>query len=88
MRCTGVGGWRTTRTAPCPSDGLSALLAVVAGVSLAATGRSPRGLFDLVIVLNRWVPRVVAHAALLTAVHLLFRLDQGGDEGDKPTAAS
>ncbi|MFI6463052.1 DUF4389 domain-containing protein [Streptomyces sp. NPDC050538] len=70
---------------PWASGGLIALLAVFAGVSLAATGRYPRGLFDLVIGLNRWVLRVVAYAALLTDVYPPFRLDQGGDE---PGAAS
>jgi hypothetical protein len=65
---------------PWASGGLIALLAIFAGVSLAATGRYPRGLFDLVIGLNRWVLRVVAYAALLTDVYPPFRLDQGGDE--------
>ncbi|MGR3867476.1 DUF4389 domain-containing protein [Streptomyces graminifolii] len=65
---------------PWASGGLIALLAVFAGVSLAATGRYPRGLFDLVIGFNRWVLRVVAYAALLTDVYPPFRLDQGGDE--------
>jgi hypothetical protein len=65
---------------PWASGGLIALLAVFAGVSLATTGRYPRGLFDLVIGLNRWVLRVVAYAALLTDVYPPFRLDQGGDE--------
>ncbi|MFJ9898359.1 DUF4389 domain-containing protein [Streptomyces sp. NPDC091280] len=70
---------------PLASGGLVGLLALFAGVSLAATGRYPRGLFDLVIGLNRWALRVVAYAALLTDVYPPFRLDQGGDE---PGAAS
>jgi hypothetical protein len=65
---------------PWTSGGLIALLALFAGVSLAATGCYPRGLFDLVIGLNRWVLRVVAYAALLTDVYPPFRLDQGSDE--------
>jgi hypothetical protein len=65
---------------PWTSGGFIALLALFAGVSLAARGRYPRGLFDLVIGLNRWVPRVVAYAALLTDVYPPFRLDQGSDE--------
>ncbi|MBH5338363.1 DUF4389 domain-containing protein [Streptomyces pactum] len=56
------------------------LLTLFAGVALAATGRYPRGLFDLVIGLNRWVLRVVAYAALLTDAYPPFRLDQGGEE--------
>ena len=62
------------------SCGLIALLTLFAGVALAATDRYPRGIFDLVIGLNRWALRVAAYAALLTDVYPPFRLDQGGDE--------
>lgn len=56
------------------------LLTLCARVALAATGLYPRGLFDLVVGLNRWVLRVAACAALLTDVYPPFRLDQGGGE--------
>jgi uncharacterized protein DUF4389 len=60
--------------------GLLGLLTLFSGVSLLFTGRYPRGIFDLVIGLNRWVMRVTAYTSLLTDVYPPFRLDQGGPE--------
>ncbi|GAA3816385.1 DUF4389 domain-containing protein [Streptomyces phyllanthi] len=71
-----LGGWRVAWV----SGGLVGLLTLYAGISLAFTGRYPRGIFDLVIGLNRWALRVAAYAALLTDVYPPFRLDQGGVE--------
>jgi hypothetical protein len=62
------------------APGLITLLVIFAGVALLFTTRYPRGIFDLVLGLNRWVVRVVAYATLMTDVYPPFRLDQGAEE--------
>jgi Domain of unknown function (DUF4389) len=59
---------------------LIGLLACTAGLVLAVTGTYPRGLFDLILGLNRWVMRVVGYVGLMTDEYPPFRLDMGGSE--------
>ncbi len=58
----------------------SGLLVLFAAIALLFTTRYPRGIFDLLVGLTRWVFRVVAYAALMTDAYPPFRLDQGGSE--------
>ena len=71
VRATNVGA---------PGAGLIDLLVLFAGIALLFIARYPRGLFDFVLGVDRWVARVVAYAALMTDAYPPFRLDQGGEE--------
>ena len=68
---------------------LIALLALIAVVILAVTGRYPRDLFELVMGLNRWYYRVLAYVSLMRDEYPPFRLDLGGtDPGHTAVATS
>jgi Domain of unknown function (DUF4389) len=60
------------------------LLVVLAGFFLLITGRYPRGLFDLLVGINRWLYRVISYVALMHDEYPPFRLDQGAYESGDP----
>ena len=60
--------------------GLIGLLVVIAGIVLLFTGRYPKGIYDLVLGMNRCALHVTAYAALMTDPYPPFRLDMGDHE--------
>jgi hypothetical protein len=68
-------GWATYGWGPI-SGGLIAILVLFAAIALLFTGRYPRGMFDLIVALNRWVLRVVAYATLMRDEYPPFSLER------------
>ncbi|MBC7441970.1 MAG: DUF4389 domain-containing protein [Ramlibacter sp.] len=76
------GQWVTNST---PS--LIGVLVLIAAIILLFTGRYRRGLFDLILGIDRWIFRVIAYAALFRDEYPPFRLDQGPGVPRPPTSA-
>ena len=68
--------------------GLVGVLVLFAVVALLFTTRYPRGIFDLVLGLDRWAARVAVYAGLMTDAYPPFRLDQGGSDPTVSLAAA
>jgi hypothetical protein len=60
--------------------GLISILTVFAAIALLFTARYPRGIFDFVMGLNRWVLRVLVYVLLMRDEYPPFRFDPGGSE--------
>jgi hypothetical protein len=78
---TGTARTWTVRDGAWVQEGLGisllGLLVFIAGVILLFTGQYWRGLFDLVLGLNRWIYRVITYVALLRDEYPPFHLDLG-----------
>ena len=59
---------------------LFGILILIVFVALLFTGRYPRGVFDFLLGINRWMFRVRAYALLFRDEYPPFRLDQGARE--------
>jgi hypothetical protein len=79
----GGGGYAASRTDAWGWGlqlGLIGTLVLFAGLALVFVGRYPRGIFDFVLGLDRWVARVASYVLLMRDEYPPFRLDQGGIE--------
>jgi hypothetical protein len=85
-----TAGWRAFMLNPNNSGvaflfpPLVAILLVIALIGLLFTGRYPKGLYDLLIGINRWGIRVRAYSTLLRDEYPPFRIDQGSHESSTP----
>jgi len=75
-----MGSHATDNAATKVGGGLVLILTIIAGFILMFTGRYPRGLFDLLMGLNRWALRLASYVALMHDEYPPFRLDMGGEE--------
>jgi hypothetical protein len=77
-RSNGNGFWRSTQLGY--PGGLIGVCTFIAGIVLLVKKNYPRGLFDFILGMNRWVYRVIAYVALMTDQYPPFHLDGGPSE--------
>ncbi len=83
-----IGGAPGDQAAMKIGGGLIFIVTIIAGAALMFTGRYPRGLFDLLMGLNRWTLRVGTYVALFHDEYPPFVLDMGGEEEASPDESS
>ena len=64
---------------------LFGVLVLIVFAALLFAGRYPRGVFDFLLGINRWIFRLRSYASLMRDEYPPFRLDQGSRE---PQSAS
>jgi hypothetical protein len=67
------------------STGLIGILVLLAALALLVSTRYPRGIFDLVLGLNRWAYRMLVYVLLMRDEYPPFRLDMGGQDSGVPS---
>lgn len=79
-----LGDGTASDTVGVPAIGLVGLLVCFAAIALLFNGRYPRGIYDLLMGLNRWVLRITVYTSLMRDEFPPFRLDQGDTEATPP----
>lgn len=84
----GTTGWVAWQSGNTEVGGMNLVtaLVVIAGFALLFTARYPRGIFELLLGINRWIVRVGAYVALMTDEYPPFRLDPGAREPEVAVA--
>ena len=77
-RNSGNNAWRATQLGY--PGGLIGICATIGGIILLIRRAYPKGLFDFIMGMNRWVYRVIAYVALMTDDYPPFHFDGGPSE--------
>lgn len=77
---TGAGVYSMHADIAWRTPGLLGAVVLIVAIALLFTASYPRGLFNLLMGVNRWYLRVSVYSLLLTDSYPPFRLDQGAAE--------